>query len=260
MKILKIHLTVLLLLILGNAYAQDTLRVKVMTYNLRFGELADLKDLAAHIKSFNPDFVALQEVDSKTNRERTPHQRGKDFISELAYYSGMFGIYGKSIEYKGGYYGIGILSKYPYISIRKTLLPQLGEVYEQRVLLEGIFEMGKDTIIFASTHLDAKLAKTRELQAEFINKHFSKIDYPTIIGGDFNSDSSSQVISEMRKEWFCDSEMTPTVPAWKPYRKIDYLFAKPQMGWKVIRTQTVQSVLSDHLPIVTDLEYIRFDK
>ena len=95
MKILKIHLTVLLLLILGNAYAQDTLRVKVMTYNLRFGELADLKDLAAHIKSFNPDFVALQEVDSKTNRERTPHQRGKDFISELAYYSGMFGIYGK---------------------------------------------------------------------------------------------------------------------------------------------------------------------
>ena len=162
MKILKIHLTVLLLLILGNAYAQDTLRVKVMTYNLRFGELADLKDLAAHIKSFNPDFVALQEVDSKTNRERTPHQRGKDFISELAYYSGMFGIYGKSIEYKGGYYGIGILSKYPYIGIRKTLLPQLGEVYEQRVLLEGIFEMGKDTIIFASTHLDAKLAKTRE--------------------------------------------------------------------------------------------------
>ena len=79
--------------------AQDTLRVKVMTYNLRFGELAELKDLAAHIKSFNPDFVALQEVDFKTNRDRTPHQRGKDFISELAYYTGMFGLYGKTIEF-----------------------------------------------------------------------------------------------------------------------------------------------------------------
>ena len=257
MRILRNCLLILYLLLVGNTYAQDTLRVKVMTYNLRFGELAELKDLAAHIKSFNPDFVALQEVDSKTNRDRTPHQRGKDFISELAYYTGMFGLYGKTIEYTGGYYGIGILSKYPYIKIQKTLLPQLGKDYEQRVLLEGLFEMNGDTIVFASTHLDAKLTKTRELQAEFINNHFRKVDYPTILGGDFNSDVSSKVIKELKQEWFCDADMTPTVPAWKPYRKIDFLFAKPQKGWKVIRTQTIQSVLSDHLPIITELEYIR---
>ena len=79
---------------MGVAYAQDTLRVRVMTYNLRFGELASLEELAHHIKSFKPDFVALQEVDSKTDRKRTPHQKGKDFISELAYHTGMFGLYG----------------------------------------------------------------------------------------------------------------------------------------------------------------------
>ena len=63
---MKKYLLLFLCLTLGVAYAQDTLRVRVMTYNLRFGELASLEELAHHIKSFKPDFVALQEVDSKT--------------------------------------------------------------------------------------------------------------------------------------------------------------------------------------------------
>ena len=69
---MKKYLLLFLCLTLGVAYAQDTLRVRVMTYNLRFGELASLEELAHHIKSFKPDFVALQEVDSKTDRKRTP--------------------------------------------------------------------------------------------------------------------------------------------------------------------------------------------
>ena len=73
---MKKYLLLFLCLTLGVAYAQDTLRVRVMTYNLRFGELASLEELAHHIKSFKPDFVALQEVDSKTDRKRTPHQKG----------------------------------------------------------------------------------------------------------------------------------------------------------------------------------------
>lgn len=77
---MKRYILLLLCLTIGIAYAQDTLRVRVMTYNLRFGELASLEELAAHIKAFKPDFVALQEVDSKTDRKRAP-TRGKDFIS-----------------------------------------------------------------------------------------------------------------------------------------------------------------------------------
>ena len=36
---MKKYLLLFLCLTLGVAYAQDTLRVRVMTYNLRFGEL-----------------------------------------------------------------------------------------------------------------------------------------------------------------------------------------------------------------------------
>ena len=81
MKAFKYLLIVVFLYQFGNVYAQDTLRIKVMTYNIRFGELASLEELASHIKSFNPDFVALQEIDCKTDRgERAPHQIGRDYI------------------------------------------------------------------------------------------------------------------------------------------------------------------------------------
>ena len=46
---MKKYLLLFLCLTLGVAYAQDTLRVRVMTYNLRFGELASLEELAHHL-------------------------------------------------------------------------------------------------------------------------------------------------------------------------------------------------------------------
>lgn len=258
MKLFRYCLAIILFFAFGHVYGQDTLKIKVMTYNIRFGQLASLEDLAAHIKSFNPDFVALQEIDCRLNRgERAPHQAGRDYISELAYYTKMFAVYGKTIDYKGGYYGIAILSRYPYISTQKTMLPWPDKGHERRALLEGLFEVGGDTICFASTHLDFQLSETRYLQTSFITEHFRDYQYPVILGGDFNTEPSSKEIEDnLMKHWFLATDHDFTIPAWKPVRKIDYLFARPMKGWKIIRTQTVQSALSDHLPIVTELEYV----
>ena len=66
----------------------DTL--KIMTYNLRFGELATMKEIGQYIASETPDIVALQECDWATARKRAPHQNGVKFVNELAYWSGMF--------------------------------------------------------------------------------------------------------------------------------------------------------------------------
>ena len=95
--------------------AQDKDTLKVMTYNLRFGELASMSDFAGFINSEKPDIVALQECDWATYRERAPKQHGVKFVNELAWRTGMFGLYGRSIDYKQGYYGIGILSRYPVV-------------------------------------------------------------------------------------------------------------------------------------------------
>lgn len=230
-------------------------RLKVMTYNLRFGELASLEQLAEHIKAFNPDFVALQEVDVKTFRDRALAQNGKDFINEIAYRTGMFGLYGKTIYYEKGYYGIGILSKYPYVNVQKVMLPR-PEEKEQRALLFADFELSPtDTITFACTHLDYFSDKTRRIQVDFINKILLKSKYPTILGGDFNAHLDSPEINKGMSNWQLLTNEELTMPAWKPTVKIDYLWGIPKKHWKIIRTQTIQSVLSDHLPIVTELEW-----
>ena len=238
--------------------AQDTLKLRVMTYNLRFGELATIDQLAEHIKAFHPDFVALEEVDVNTNRALAPHQNGRDILSELAVKTKMFGLYGKTINFNNGYYGIGILSKHSYINVKKIILPN-PQAEEPRALLVGLFEVGKtDTIFFASTHLDVKDEKTRELQAEYITDHFKDSFYPVIIGGDFNAKPDSKVIKTiMDHNWWDATDSSLTFPASEPKVQIDYLYARPQKGWRIIRSQAIHSLFSDHLPVITELEYVR---
>ena len=241
----------------NNASAKgDTIRIRVMTYNLRYGEFTNLEEIAHHIKSFKPDFVALQELDYHTYRHFAVHQNGKDFISELAYHTGMFGLYGKTIEFCGGLYGIGLLSKYPYISVNKTLLPDPEKV-EQRALLEALFEVGDDTLTVACTHLDYKTESTREKQVKVICDYFKDARYPVILGGDFNAGIDSPTVKYMNKSWFSATNSDLSYPADNPEIKLDYIFTRPMKGWKVIKTQTVHSQLSDHLPIITDLEYVK---
>lgn len=244
----------------GQAQRRDTLQLRVMTYNLRFGELASLEDIAAHIRSFKPDFVALEEVDVKTYRERAPKQNGKDFISTLAYHTGMFGLYGKTIDYRKGYYGIGILSKYPYMSVDKNMLPNPSGK-EPRALLEGLFDVDGDTIVFAVTHLDVTSKEGRVAQAKYITNHFKGSQYPVVIGGDFNAHFTEPAIKkEMRNYWKDLTNEDLSYPSWQPETKIDYLFAQPAANWQVVKTQTVQSMLSDHYPVVSVVKYIRNKK
>lgn len=238
--------------------AQDTLRLRVMTYNIRFGELATVDRLAEHIKSFKPDFVALEEVDVNTDRSLAPHQNGRNIISELAGKSNMFGLYGKTINFNKGYYGIAILSRYPYIHVNKLNLPN-PQGTEPRVLLEALFEIGEaDTIIFAATHLDVKDEKTRRLQAEYITDYFKNFSCPVIIAGDFNAKPDSETIKGiMSSNWFDATDSSLTFPAREPKIKIDYIFARPEKGWSLIKSQAVRSELSDHSPIISDLEYVK---
>ena len=235
----------------------DTLRIRVMTYNLRLGELATLEQLAEHINAFSPDFVALQEVDVHTMRRLAPHQNGKDFIGEIAYHTGMFGFYGKTIPYRGGYEGIAILSKYPAIKVEKIMLPNPQNT-EPRALLAGVFEMGEDTISFNGTHLDVVSRETRKIQAEWITEHLSHVPYPTVIAGDFNARHYTEAITDvMNVKWFPATDSAFTFPAKAPFLKLDYIYARPIEKWRLISTQAIQSTLSDHLPIISILEYIK---
>ncbi|AWW32963.1 endonuclease [Echinicola strongylocentroti] len=233
----------------------DTL--KIISYNLRFGERASMEEFAEYIKAQDADLVALQEVDIKTFRERAPQQNGKDFIGELAHMTGMFAAFGKTIDYAGGYYGIGILSKYPMSATERILLPFTDNGKEQRALLVANIELANDkTIAFASTHLDYTNTEERQLQVNLINEILLSKSIPVLIGGDFNARPASIEISEGMSSWSLLDNQEPTSPAKEAKYKIDYIFGYPKTSWKLLSAPTQTSLLSDHLPVVAEVKVI----
>lgn len=223
---------------------------KVLSYNLRFGELASLEELAAFIKEQDPDLVALQEVDNRTFRERAPKQNDKDFATELGFYTGMIPAYGKTIPYRGGYYGIALLSRYPLAKVERIYLPKTENGKEQRALLvaDVEYEEGK-FITFASTHLDYTNTEERQGQVRKLNEVLQNSEWPVIVGGDFNARPESVEIEEGMKSWTRLSLLEPTVPADAPRNTIDYIFCFPAEKWDPVTAETYRVELSDHLPV-----------
>jgi endonuclease/exonuclease/phosphatase family metal-dependent hydrolase len=253
---LKILLVFFLGFLYSSLFAQESVRLKVMTYNLRFGELASLKDIADFIATYSPDFVALQELDCMTKRKRTPHQHGKNFATELGCYTKMFPLYGKTISYAGGFYGIGMLTRFPYINVQKVMLPKQKVEHETRALLMAEIELPSgDTIIVASTHLDYTSMISRDKQLEIITKTLKEKRFPVILGGDFNTTPNSTEIRTYFEDWQSLSiDSLLTSPSKEPKNKIDYLFGYPQKCWRLISSRVENSSLSDHLPIFSEIE------
>lgn len=230
----------------------DTL--KLMTYNLRFGELASMQQIGEYIASENPDIVAIQECDWATKRKRAPHQNGVKFVNELAYYSGMFGIYGKSINYAGGYYGIGLLSKYPILSYERVLLPNDGKTEQRSMLIADIELPGGKVVTFVNTHLEVKTAQMRIEQVKFIEKYLKGRKNQLFLAGDMNATPDSKEMEMLRENWADLTNKVFTYHTSKPEIKIDYIYSKPSKNVELVNTVVKEDVkLSDHFPVISTI-------
>lgn len=227
----------------------------IMTYNLRFGELASMERLAEEIKAADPDFVALQEVDVNTMREMAKGNNRISFINRLAELTGMFGFYGRTINFAGGYYGIGILSKHPAVKVEKMDLPNPKNV-EPRIMLVGQFELDGigHRFTFACTHFDYIDPNTIAIQARAAIDRLLTEPAPLIIAGDFNSEPESQAIALFNKDFQLLTNLEKTFPAKAPEKKLDWIFGYPAEDFSLVSSEvpapSVRSA-SDHLPVVS---------
>ena len=168
--------------------------VKHMCYNVRHcvgidGKL-DVARIASIIKTEKPDYVGLQEIDRCTERVH-----GMDQPEELARLTGMHSTFAKAIPYKGGEYGVMLLSRNKPLSVAKIPLP--GR--EPRVLLMCEFE---DCVV-CTTHLAVDSQKARSDSVAIIRKAIASFssgkDKPVFISGDWNSLPDSDVLKELEK-------------------------------------------------------------
>jgi endonuclease/exonuclease/phosphatase family metal-dependent hydrolase len=219
-------------------------QVRVMTYNVRHCAGMDLKldyDRTADvICKQQPDVVALQELDSMTTRGQQRYQ-----LDELARRALYYPVYGGAIDYDGGKYGVGILTRERPLSVKRIPLP--GR--EPRLLL--VVELKE--YVMACTHLDLN-EKERLASVPIIVSEAQRWQKPFLIAGDWNAKPDSKELEEIKKYFTINTGKRNTYPADKPDECIDYIASFTTRAARTLRYFVVdEPAASDHRPVVADL-------
>lgn len=218
---------------------QDTL--KVMTYNVRhcagMDLVLDYDRTAAVIARQQPDVVALQELDSMTGRSEHLYQLG-----ELASRTQYHPVFGPAIDFDGGKYGVGILTRETPLSTKRIPLP--GE--EPRILLVVEFQ----DYVMACTHLDLE-EEQRLASIPLIIEEAQRWQKPFLLAGDWNDTPDSELLQEMTKHFTILSGDEASYPADEPTECIDYIASFKSRTVEVLGFSIInEPAASDHRPVV----------
>ncbi|HGN1705230.1 TPA: endonuclease/exonuclease/phosphatase family protein [Providencia rettgeri] len=257
----------------NKVYTANKPTIKVATYNIGKNELAadvaNLENLNKAIAKIDADVIVLTEIDNKTARSKKVHQ-----LEEIAKANKMDFAFGKALDFDGGEYGVGILSKYKIEKSQVVNLPS-GDAEQRVVLLSQITKPGFDSpIIIMGTHLDwqkdptIRIGQVRHILDASIGDTDTGFDNIAasikILAGDFNSTANEQPIQEIR--YMFEPVMKNGVdyrswPAVNPAIDIDHIFTFKGQVWDVKNMQIPTdnkefqwSSVSDHLPIIAELE------
>ena len=214
--------------------------VRLMSYNIRnlrgMDDTRDLQRVARVINEANADVVALQEVDSVTGRSGQT-----DVLALLA----------AAIDYDGGKYGVGILSREKPLAHHKVPLPGREE---QRVLLVVEFKR----YVMACTHLSLT-DEDRLNSLPILLREAEQAGKPFFIAGDWNAEPSSPFISALKQSFTLLSDPTRlTFPAPQPDRTLDYVavFGTAHPSASTDSTWVIaEPMASDHRPVMVTTYY-----
>jgi endonuclease/exonuclease/phosphatase family metal-dependent hydrolase len=241
---MKKILLVLAVLVVG-ATTASAQKVRVMSYNVHncigSDKVKDVDRCAAVIRNVQPDVVAIQEVDSMTRRNK------RYVLGELGEKSGYHAYFGPTIPYRGGKYGIGVLSKKPAKSVTFHRLPCRKEP-------RGLLVVEFDKYYFLATHLSLVRPDQRE-SARIIKDIVSKLNKPVLLAGDMNAQPHSPTMEIFKEYMTVLSDPTKfTFPAIDPRACIDHVMGA-NAQFKVKRNEVLYGdISSDHLPLYVDVK------
>ena len=232
--------------------------LRVMTYNIHVGvgmdKKLDLQRTAEVINAEHPDLVGLQEVDRGVKRTEV-----KDEIAELAKLTAMNYAFAHNLDYQGGQYGVAILSRYPIKQIDHRKYENRREA-ERRGMIRVEIEFAGRTINFVTTHLDYQFEDGRVFETEQMLKFLEGVKGPLIVVGDFNDEPGGNayklMLTGFEDAWIVakKKEQGLSYPADKPAKRIDYVFTRQSDRIRTKQAWLVNTLASDHLPVVADLE------
>ena len=205
-------------LLLG-ACTQRQTTLKFMSYNIRNGRgidnVQDLGRVAEIINRTAPDIVALQELD-----------------------------------YDGGAYGVGLLSRDEPLAVRRIPLPGREE---SRVLFVAEFP----DYVVCVTHLSLT-PEDQRASLPIIRTVTDTCRKPVLLAGDFNMKVAKTVLDGLGGTFRPLSDTTQmTFPSDKPSIRIDYILGRglPESAVVTERQVDTSTVASDHCPLWVSLAW-----
>jgi endonuclease/exonuclease/phosphatase family metal-dependent hydrolase len=240
--------------------------LRVMTYNVHGcagtdGKF-DVERIASVIREYNPDIVALQELDVARRRSGGSHQ-----ANLIAEHLGMKGHFHPAwLPMPEEQYGDAILTPWPFRLIKGAELPTAASplAFEPRGALWISVQKQNAEIHILNTHLGLSPKERRNQIDALLGPDWlahPQCIPPAIFCGDLNDIPGSRVYRRIAA-MMQDVQRTgglfrvrATFPSRLPVIRLDYIFASP--GITVESVQVCRSplarVASDHLPLVADL-------
>jgi endonuclease/exonuclease/phosphatase family metal-dependent hydrolase len=236
-----------------------------MTYNVHscVGKIgkASPASIAKVIAYYNPDVVALQELDIgliRSGRIDQAQMIAKDLEMEFHFHP--------SLTIEKGQYGNAIMSMHPMKLIRAGELPTFPRRHplEKRGALWVEVMCNDNKIQVLNTHLGLN-RKERSAQVDTLLgpewlQHPGFLA-PIIFCGDFNASPLSKIYRKLRAvlhdiQHHVDSKRPQkTWPSWFPVARLDYIFTSADIkatNVLVPRTHLTRTA-SDHLPLIAEL-------
>lgn len=215
------------------------------------------------LKKYKPDIIFLQEIDMYTKRAYHKNQ-----VYLFSKYTGLnYRAMGTNIKYKNGFYGDGILSKFPIEYSANYLSPLTNSSHEQRGILCNKVSFGNTKINVFSLHMST-FEDERILTSKELLRIISKINKnePIIIGGDFNVGikkiGNHKYLYEPKSEYEEYSILKQKLKSIENSEEtwissegrgcIDSFFYSKHL--QLIKYETIKTDVSDHYPIYAEFK------
>lgn len=233
--------------------------IRLMSYNLHScigldGRLS-VERVAEILHRYQPDFVALQELDSLSRRSN-----GLDQLEELKRLWPSEGEFLPLLSMRGGHYGIGFLSRLPVERWETEILPFAEQLMRQepRGLMRVTVRIPNgETLEILNTHLGlTKKERARQIDGLLENCRGGRVGRQVLIG-DFNCSPTSAEYRRICRQFRAAQD--PPQKTWFgtfPLRYLDYAFVRGDLevvsAW--VPKDALTRVASDHLPLIVDLK------
>jgi endonuclease/exonuclease/phosphatase family metal-dependent hydrolase len=244
----------------------------LLQWNCMFSENPD--KIAAFIADLKPDIICLQEL-TEGYHDVSPGT-GEYIAARLGYQAHC--AYGPMVLPDGTStrMGNGILSRLP-LERTDVLILQKGDVQDgrvtvhERMYVEATVIVDGREVTIGTTHLafHPRFITTRYKQAmmDKIVEHFPSAGANYILAADFNAQPHSRAALSPRQHGLRNAGPALRHPTWttKPFEigpwlydelrwRLDYVLYRG--GLKPVKSEIVQTRLSDHLPILAEFELL----